>query len=262
MLWIGLPLLAPVYLLLCGIALYEYSAMLRLRGITVRLRSLWVAAALTLPASLPASYLGMRPLGTDWREALLGLFIFYLVGTEVLRPNSNSFNSLVFTLFGYLYIPWLFSFVITLRYTPDGVLGLWYLTLPMLAVIGADVGGFTFGTLFGRHKLAPHISPKKTVEGAVGGMVLAIAGVVSIIVALETWQGVHIDWVKGIVLGVLAAVAAQLGDLFESLFKRWAGVKDTGVFLPGQGGVLDRIDGILIAVPVAYLFVILVVLRN
>ena len=262
MLWIGLPLLAPVYLLLCGIALYEYSTMLRLRGITVRLRSLWVAAALTLPASLPASYLGMRPLGMDWREALLGLFIFYLVGTEVLRPNSNSFNSLVFTLFGYLYIPWLFSFVITLRYTPDGVLGLWYLTLPMLAVIGADVGGFTFGTLFGRHKLAPHISPKKTVEGAVGGMVLAIAGVVSIIVALETWQGVHIDWIKGIVLGVLAAAAAQLGDLFESLFKRWAGVKDTGVFLPGQGGVLDRIDGILIAVPVAYLFVILVVLRN
>ena len=108
-LWLGLPLLAPAYLLLCGVALYEYSAMLKLRGIPVRLRSLWVAAALTLPASLPVSYPGMRPLieGVSWREALLGLFIFYVVTLEIIQPNRNSLNSLVFTLFGYLYIPWL-----------------------------------------------------------------------------------------------------------------------------------------------------------
>ena len=262
-LWVGLPLLAPVYLALALVALQEYGAMMNLRGIPIRRRSLWVATALTLPASLPVTYPGMEPLfaGISWREALLGLFALYLIVLEVVRPNRNSVFTVVFTLFGYLYIPWLFGYVLTLRYTPDGVLGLWYLTLPMLAIIASDVGGYVFGSLFGRRLMAPGLSPRKTVEGSLGGLGLATVVVSTTLFALERWMNLSVDVYDAILFSVLVASAAQLGDLFESLLKRWVGVKDTGIFLPGQGGVLDRIDSTLFAVPVTYYFVTLIILR-
>ncbi len=262
-LWVGLPLLAPTYLVLTLIAIQEYASLMNLRGIPIRRRSLWVATVLTLPASLPISYPGMEPLiaGVSWREALIGLFALYLVGLEIANPNRNSLQAVVYSLFGYLYIPWLFGFVITLRYTPDGVLGLWYLTLPALAVVATDVGAYTFGTLFGKRKLAPAISPNKTVEGSIGGLILAAAVVGGALVFLEQRTGLHVNVYDGLLFSLLVSSAAQLGDLFESLLKRWAGVKDAGVFLPGHGGVLDRIDSALIAFPVTYFFVTLVILR-
>ncbi len=262
-LWVGLPLLAPAYLILTLVALQEYSAMMNLRGIPIRRRSLWVATVLTLPASLPVTYPGMQPLftGVSWREALLGMFAFYLIALEVAQPNRNSIYSVIFTLFGYFYIPWLLGYAITLRYTPDGVLGLWYLTLPMLAIIASDVGGYVFGSLFGRRRLAPRISPNKTVEGAVGGLFLALVVVTLTSTGIDFFTRLHVDLFDAILFSLLAASSAQLGDLFESLLKRWVGVKDTGFFLPGHGGVLDRIDSSLFAVPVTYYFVTLIVLR-
>ena len=261
--WVGLPLLAPAYLVISLLAMQEYSVMMNLRGIPIRKRSLVVAIFLTLPASLPVTYPGMQPLfeGVSWREVLLGMFAFYLIALEVMRPNQNSMYSVIFTLFGYLYIPWLFGYVITLRYTPDGVLGLWYLMLPMLAIIASDVGAYVVGKLFGRRKLAPQLSPNKTLEGAFGGLGLAIFIVTATAYGLEYWRSIQVDLYDAILFSVLVASAAQLGDLFESLIKRWAGVKDAGGLLPGHGGVLDRIDSMLFAVPVTYYFVMLVVLR-
>jgi len=261
--WVGLPLLAPAYFVLAIVALQEYALMMNLRGIPIRRRSLWVVTLLTLPASLPVTYPGMRPLfdGVSWREALLGLFALYLITLEVIHPNRNSMYSVIFTLFGYLYIPWLLGYAITLRYTPNGVLGLWYLTLPMLAVIASDVGGYVIGSLFGKRKLAPSISPSKTVEGSLGGLALAISIVMTTAFFLEARTGLHVDLYDGLLFSILVASAAQLGDLFESLMKRWVGVKDTGVFLPGHGGVLDRLDSALFAVPVTYYFVTLIILR-
>jgi phosphatidate cytidylyltransferase len=261
--WVGFPLLAPVYLLLSCIALYEYSALLKLRGISIQLRSLWLAAALTVPASLPTKVLGVNPPieGLSWRVLLLALFVIYVITLKLFWPKKYSLNNVVATIFGYLYIPWLFAFVLTLRYTPDGILGLWSLTIPMLAVIGADTGGFLFGTLFGRRKLIPRISPKKTVEGALGGLGLAIICIVCSLAILQMLSNPnpYIGWGDGIVMGLLAATGAQLGDLIESLFKRWAGVKDAGVLLPGHGGVLDRIDSVIVAIPTAYFFLTLFV---
>lgn len=260
--WVGLPLLAPIYLGLCWVAVQEFSVMMNLRGIPIRRRSLWVATALTLPAALPPSYPGMMVLHSSisWREALLGVFALYLITLEVVKPNRNSLYTAVFTLFGYLYIPWLFSYILTLRYTPDGVLGIWYLMLPILGIVAADVGGYVVGSLFGRHELAPLISPKKTLEGAVGGLVLAIVVVSASLFILETWLNLRVDLYDAIIFSVLVASAAQLGDLFESLMKRWVGVKDAGVFLPGQGGVLDRIDSHLFAIPATYYFITLFIL--
>lgn len=262
-LWVGLPLLVPAYLALSLIAVQELSTMLNLRGIPVRKRSLWVATILTLPASLPSSYPAMRPFitGMSWRELVLGLFALYLIALEVANPNRNSLHAVVYTLFAYLYIPWLLGYAITLRYTPDGRLGLWYLTLPVLAIIASDVGAYVFGSRFGRRKLAPAISPNKTVEGALGGLGLAVAVVSVAAFGLERFAHLHVDLYDVLLFSVLVASAAQLGDLFESLLKRWVGVKDAGIFLPGHGGVLDRLDSTLFAIPVSYYFVVLVVLR-
>jgi phosphatidate cytidylyltransferase len=236
--------------------------MMNLRGIPIRRRSLWVATLLTMPAALPLSYPGMPALhaSISWREALLGVFALYLITLEVVRPNRNSLYTAVFTLFGYLYIPWLFSYILTLRYTPDPTLGLWYLMLPILAIVAADVGGYVVGSLFGKHELAPQISPRKTLEGALGGLVLAILVVSGSLFLLESWLSLKLDLYDGLLFSVLVASAAQLGDLFESLVKRWVGVKDAGVFLPGQGGVLDRIDSHLFAIPATYYFITLFIL--
>lgn len=261
--WAGLPLLGPAYLLLAGTAVFEYAAMMRLRGIHVHRVPLLVATVLTLPAALPAGVPLAFPWSdvVPWRQVVLGLFAFALIATEVARPRRESFVDVTYTLFGYVWIPWLFSYCLTLRYVPDGTLGLATFALPLLAVVASDVGGWVFGTAFGRRKLAPVLSPDKSVEGAVGGLGLAVVVVVVAGRLLEGWLGLHIDVHDEVTFALLVASASQIGDLFESLVKRWAGVKDAGLFLPGQGGVLDRIDSSLFALPVAYFFLALVVLR-
>jgi phosphatidate cytidylyltransferase len=260
-LWVGLPLLGPVYLLLVGVAVQEYAAMMSLRGVPVRRRSLWIASALTLPASLPPGHPWMAPFGdVPWRELLLIGFALYLLVAEVFTSNRASLHSLVFTLFGYVWISWGLGLIITLRYTPDGVTGLWYLAFPMLAIIGTDVGGYVFGSLWGKRLLAPRISPKKTVEGLLGGLALALVVVAGTMALLPLWTDFRLDLPHLLAFGVVVPLAALAGDLFESLVKRWAGVKDTGVFLPGHGGVLDRIDSTLIAVPATYVLVRLLLL--
>ncbi len=262
-LWAGLPLLAPVWLLLCLTALAEYSRLLKLRGIPIRMRSLWVATPLTLLAALPAEMLTALGLpavigdGTSWRELLLILVAVYLVVLELIRPNRNSLNCVVFSLFGYVYIPWLFSFMITLRYVPDATTGVWYLALPLLAVVASDVGAFTIGSLFGRNKLIPGISPNKTVEGAIGGLLFAVVFVSGLHWIASTLFDFNVHTGKLLLFTLVVGAASQAGDLFESLLKRWVGVKDSGRFLPGQGGVLDRIDSHLFAVAFAYLFITL-----
>jgi len=261
--WVGLPLLVPAFLILTVVAIQEYSELLRLRGIVVQRRSLWVAAVLTVPASLPVTYPGMQPLfaGVSWREALLALFVLFLVVQELARPSHDSLNTIVFTLFGYVYIPWLFGFIITLRYTPDGVMGLWYLALPMLAMVATDVGAYAVGSAFGKRQLAPEISPNKSVEGSIGGIALSLVVVSVTALLARRFTGFEMGIHEIILFSLLVSSAAQLGDLFESLLKRWAGVKDAGVLLPGHGGVLDRIDSALFSFPISYMFVTLVILR-
>jgi len=255
-LWVGLPLLGPVYLILTTIAIQEYAAMMSLRGVPVRRRSLWIVSALTLPASLPMGHPWMAVLGgVPWRELLLIGFVLYLLVAEVFTSNRSSLQSLVFTLFGYVWISWGFGLIVTLRYTPDVVTGMWYLAFPMLAIIATDVGGYVFGSLWGRRLLVPRISPKKTLEGLLGGLALALVVVGATMALLPLWTDFRLDLPHLLVFGLAVPLAALAGDLFESLVKRWAGVKDTGVFLPGHGGVLDRIDSTLIAVPATYLLV-------
>jgi phosphatidate cytidylyltransferase len=150
------------------------------------------------------------------------------------------------------YVGWLLSYVFLLRLLIDGPNYVLYI---FGVVWLGDAAALVFGTLFGRHKLAPTLSPGKTIEGAVGGFFGSLCG--------ATLGG---RWLLGpftltqcLAVGCLLAVLGQLGDLSESLLKRSAGVKDSGVLIPGHGGILDKVDGILFGAPALYYYVLYVI---
>lgn len=135
-------------------------------------------------------------------------------------------------------------------YLPRGV---WWLLMVFLGVWGFDAAAFFTGRSLGRHKLAPRISPGKTWEGVLGGFILSIAAAL-----ILTVKPLGVPWYLAIVLGILLGIAAVVGDLAESLIKRQMHVKDSGQFMPGHGGLLDRIDSLLFAVIVVYFFALCV----
>lgn len=149
-----------------------------------------------------------------------------------------------------IYLGWPISFLLALRGYQMGVsTGLWWLFTLFGGIWGFDAGAFFAGHLFGRHKLAPSISPGKTWEGVFGGLVFSVlAALVFAMLPLG------VPWYLAVLLGLLLGVAGTLGDLAESLIKRQTHVKDSGQFFPGHGGILDRIDSILFAALVVYIF--------
>ena len=147
---------------------------------------------------------------------------------------------------GLVYIPVFLSFLILLRFSPDGVAWIFW---PLLIIFAGDTGAFYTGTYLGRHKLCPWVSPKKTIEGSLGG--LAANVVVALI--LKALLLPSLATVPCILFALVIGAAGQIGDLFASEFKRSAGVKDSGALLPGHGGFLDRLDALLFASPLAYL---------
>ena len=148
---------------------------------------------------------------------------------------------------GIVYIPLLLSFLVMIRREPDGMTWIYFL----LAIIFAgDISAFYVGSYLGRHKLNPAVSPGKTIEGAIGGLAgNLLAGALGIYFFLPA-----LSKAIGIVFFLSVGIAGQVGDLFESELKRSSSIKDSGGLLPGHGGFLDRIDALLFASPVAYLF--------
>ncbi|PIP35786.1 MAG: phosphatidate cytidylyltransferase [Desulfobacterales bacterium CG07_land_8_20_14_0_80_52_14] len=149
--------------------------------------------------------------------------------------------------FTVLYVPVLLAFLVLIR---NGDKGAVWIYLMLAVVFAGDIGAFYVGTYFGKHKLCPSISPKKTIEGGVGGLAsnLVVGLLMKIIFLPELPLGLSV------VFFITLGIAAQMGDLFESMLKRAAKVKDSGGIFPGHGGLLDRIDALLFAAPVGYLF--------
>lgn len=193
-----------------------------------------------------------------------------VLGAFVLRlrfpiEDDASVRAVSLSLLGFVYVPVLFAgFLIRTALlppagTPDGS-GFWIILLVVLAAKFTDMGAYLVGTLCGKHKAIPHISPAKSWEGYIGSLFFAQGGAVGIYFL----AGEGLQWIGGlqhvVALAFLVSLAAMVGDLAESILKRSLHVKDSGRMLPGIGGVLDLIDSLCFALPVAYFYLVLVVL--
>lgn len=204
-----------------------------------------------------------------WRTGIVGNFvvmvpyilsIVYLMVSELYTGNKNAINDWAYTMFGQMYIALPFSLINILAFemAPDGS-GVRFDTLLPLSIFiflwANDTGAYCAGSLLGKHKLFPHISPAKSWEGSIGGgiLVLIVAAILGYIanngndthtLNIAQWMG----------LGLVVVVFGTWGDLVESLFKRTLGVKDSGNILPGHGGMMDRFDSSLMAIPAAVVY--------
>jgi phosphatidate cytidylyltransferase len=179
--------------------------------------------------------------------ALLSSFFLLFFIYELRAKISGSIISLSFTFFGIFYLAFLLSHAVLLReYERDGK---FFLYLSIAVTMLNDTGAYFIGRYLGRHKLAPSISPSKTIEGFLGGFLFGIPSGLLINYFFRDYR----HWTI-FTLSFLICISAVIGDLAESLLKRDAGVKDSGSFFPGHGGVLDRIDSLLFTIPVTYYF--------
>ncbi len=173
-----------------------------------------------------------------------------LMGVKVLFSFGDirsAANEVAYLLMGFLYVPVLLGHLVLLRELPDGVLWIFML---MVIVMGGDTGAYYIGSSFGKRKLYPSVSPNKSVEGALGGLAGSITGA---FIARATFFPA-LSPVDCLATALIFGVLGQVGDLFESLLKRSFGVKDSGVIVPGHGGILDRLDSILFAAPAAFYY--------
>jgi phosphatidate cytidylyltransferase len=180
-------------------------------------------------------------------------FLWYIVDSDGERPTPN----LAITSLGFLWVGGLGSFAALMVDVPVSGTGL--LFGAVVTTVAYDIGGFVIGRTTGQSRIAPHISPNKTWEGTIGGMIVAVlvSTVLLGFIGVSPWDR---DTIDAVLLGVVVAVAAPLGDLAQSLVKRDLGVKDMGSVLPGHGGLMDRFDGMLFVLPAVYYLARLIVL--
>jgi phosphatidate cytidylyltransferase len=184
----------------------------------------------------------------------LTLLVLASMTMELWRPVGDSLLRSAASLLGVLYVAWLASHLVLLRELPRLAgqpysTGFEFVILVFMLTWMADTGAYLVGSVAGRHKLAPTISPGKSIEGACGGLAFAVAAG---IVAARTFMRGELSPVMGAALGAVAAVVGLLGDLVESQLKRDAQVKDASDAIPGHGGALDRFDSVLFVAPLIY----------
>ncbi len=231
---------------LIGIGQNEFFGMVDKKGVFVY-RYFGIIAGILVPVVI---FLGSGEAEVKNLEPLLivgaSLFAFTLQFTR--RDNGRDhLLSVALTLFSLFYICWFFSFILKLRLMENGANLVAFL---ILVTKSADIGAYLVGSMAGRTGLIPRISPKKTIEGTFGGVVLSV--VIAMVLG-PYLTGFHI-W-HLVVLGCVLAVFGQIGDLAESLIKRDCGVKDSGTYLPGIGGVMDLIDSLLFTAPFFFFYV-------
>jgi len=238
----GVPFIIVTYIL-ATVGLFE---LLRMKGMSplsfagvAGFAALWL---LLVPVRYGGEWLAS---GAAKAGVLAALAFLLLVGT-VLTKNALTFDEAAFIVLAVLYVGVGFFCFAAIRFA-----GLPYLIYALFVIWSTDIGAYFFGRAFGRRKLWPEISPKKTIEGAIGGTGSAV-----VVAAVYEWAAGPFGSLGAAVgIALLLSMFGQLGDLVESAFKRHYGVKDSGAILPGHGGILDRFDSLLFVLPLLYIFI-------
>jgi len=256
------------WLLISGfglIALWEFYGMLD----HDHLPNFKITAMLCGAIMLAGSFYYFAQLGPagsyDFETLVLVFFLLTMFTRQMFARlrHDEPLKTMAYTLFGLLYVLWLFNFVTKIVYlTPRSSTGMvtgQFYCLYLIAVTKfSDMGAYLTGSLIGRHQMSPHISAKKTWEGFFGALGLALLCSLGLFKLMPGHLSV-LTWTHATILGLLLGFAAVIGDLAESLIKRSAGVKDSGNLLPGIGGALDLIDSLLFTAPLLFFYMRLVI---
>ena len=231
---------------LAALGLYEYYALVRAAGHSPETIGGIVAG---IVIALTGQF--QEPLVTMW--ALYGGCLL-IAALHIVR-GCISLVGLASSVFGLVYVGWFAAHLVLLHGKPFAGPGL--VIVLLIAVSLTDTAAYLVGSMIGRHKMAPKVSPKKSWEGSLGGLLATVAGMGVFYFVRQRGFDLFPEWTlpRYLLTGAVLSVVAQIGDLTESCLKRSAGVKDSGVLFPGHGGVLDRCDGYLFAGPVLYYMV-------
>ncbi|MEN6437472.1 MAG: phosphatidate cytidylyltransferase [Syntrophobacter sp.] len=248
---IGLPVLACVaagppwclcllLMLASPVALWEIHGLVFLEPIPLKWRVFSYCAGVLFP--LGAFFWGLPGLNLVLFCFLFGAF-FLMMACSPRDPDG--LQRIAQLTLAWFYVPYLLSYVLLLRAAP---LGRYWIIFVLGVIIAGDAGAYHTGMRFGRHKLFERVSPKKTVEGAVGGLLASI--ILGTIIGLALLDGFHPARI--VLFSFFIAIVGQIGDLIESMIKRNCGKKDASCLLPGHGGLLDRLDSLLFAFPLMW----------
>lgn len=177
---------------------------------------------------------------------VISLFTYMIISNL-----ERTIIDIAITVFSLLYIPFMFSFIKLILAMDSGRVLIWYV---FLGAFASDTFAFLIGSKFGKTKLCPNISPNKTVEGSLGGIIGVVIAYILLNLISSKYFGIEINYVILIIAGIIAGIAGQFGDLSASAIKRFCKIKDFGNLIPGHGGILDRFDSVLFVAPIIYLF--------
>ena len=268
-------LVGGIIMLLNVAGLLEFYGMVNANGLP-RFKWLGLAGGVTLVGTLFVYLSGLakqqlgEPTTGGAAELELGIFavlLLALLGRRVFaHPAAPSFSMVGHTMLGVLYVSWLLGFLLKIYFfaAPDdaGFDAGYCLLFFILTTKCSDIGAYSLGSLIGRHKMIPSVSPAKTWEGFVGAILLSTAAAM---VMAHYWGAARLGGMTlghAAALGPVLAVGAVIGDLVESVFKRDSGVKDSGSFFPGIGGILDLLDSLLFNAPLMFLYLRLVLFND
>lgn len=261
--WIGRWAIGPVLAVFCAGAALEVYRLAATRGVQALQ---WPGAAGGAAFVLLAAAFPSVPAAGPVLFSFIVGFLLLLSAVAVWRRGADGrpLLTVAVTATGTLVPAGTMSFVLFLRHLPveptaaappvwTTLAGVALVAYPLAVTWLTDTGAFFGGRRWGRRKLAPTVSPGKTIEGALAGLVGGVlGGWLVAYLAFELWLGVPVTALQGAVGGFLISLASQVGDLAESAWKREAGVKDSGTFFPGHGGVLDRMDALMFTIPASY----------
>jgi phosphatidate cytidylyltransferase len=246
-----------VLLLACGLALWEFYALLD-AGHLPHFKVFGMASGLVLVAG---TWMAMQlPRLSVVRYDVEPLLLFLILAAIIVRQMSSrkterAWEAMAGTLIGILYAGFLFNFLTKLLTTFGDSEGRFLLLYLVVVVKATDIGAFFVGCEYGRNKLWPRISPAKTWEGCAGGLLAGLVASTFFFILGQAWSGaINFQLYHALILAPLLSATGILGDLVESQFKRAAGVKDSGTYIKGMGGFLDVLDSLLFTAPVLYIF--------